>query len=116
MLQTGVTTELRAWEQCDPSLISEYWVNNEQMFAEKIEALKAKETIQAQSAQLVVAVAESFRTVLELHIPEEAPLEAKIIKLVMGVRDAKIEVARVQFELNMKITELELRSQPSTLP
>lgn len=59
-------------------------------------------------------VAEACRTVSELHIPEEAPLEAKIRKLAAGVRNAKIEVARVQFELNMKITELELKSQPST--
>jgi len=34
----------------------------------------------------------------ELHIPEEASLEAKIKKLVAGVCDAKAEMARVQFK------------------
>lgn len=51
-----------------------------------------------------------------MHIPKEAPLKAKIKKLVAGVRDARREVARVQFELNLKITKLEVGSQPSTLP
>ena len=39
-----------------------------------------------------------------------------IYKLIAGVCDAKVEVARVQFELNMKITELELKAQPLNLP
>lgn len=52
----------------------------------------------------------------ELHILEEAPPEAKIRKLAAGVCNAKTEVAQVQFELNMKITKLELKSQPSTPP
>lgn len=30
--------------------------------------------------------------------------------------DSKTEVAKVQFELNLKITELELKSYPSTPP
>jgi len=41
-------------------------------------------------------------------------LEAKIKKLVAGVHDAKIEVARFQFELNLKIIELEFKSHPMT--
>jgi len=43
----------------------------------------------------VAAVAEACRKVPELHIPEEAPLEAKIRKLFVGMWDAKEEVARV---------------------
>jgi len=43
-------------------------------------------------------------------------LEAKIIKLATGVYDAKEEVARVKFELKLKITKLELKSQPLTPP
>lgn len=61
-------------------------------------------------------VAEACKIVLELHIPKEVLLEAKIRKLAAGMGDAKVEVARVQFEMNMKITELELKSQPSTPP
>ena len=51
-------------------------------------------------------VAEACWTVPEFHIPEEASLEAKIRKLVSGMHDAKAKMAGVQFELNMKITEL----------
>jgi len=65
------------------------------MFTKKIEALKAKEMIQVQSAQLVVAVVEACKIVPELHIREEAPLKPKIRKLPAGVHDAKVEVARV---------------------
>lgn len=61
-------------------------------------------------------VAEACKIVSELHIEEEALLEAKINKITVGVCDAKTEVARVQLDLNMKITELELKSLPSTLP
>jgi len=52
----------------------------------------------------------------ELHIPEDAQPEAKIRKLAAGLREAKAEVGRVQFELNMKITELQLKFQPTTPP
>ena len=65
------------------------------MFTKKMKALKAKEMIQAQSTQLAAAVAEACRTVPELHIPDEAPLEAKIQKLDVGICDAKAEVDRV---------------------
>jgi len=51
----------------------------------------------------------------ELHILDDTPLEAMIKKLTMGVRDAKVEVARVHFVLNLKIIELELKLQTSTL-
>lgn len=59
-------------------------------------------------------VVEACKIVPELHILEEAPLGAKIKKLVVSVYDAKTEVAKVQFALNLKITELELKLQPST--
>ena len=39
---------------------------------------------------------------LELNIPEQVSLEAKIRKLVVSVHDVKIEVARVQFDLNLR--------------
>lgn len=61
-------------------------------------------------------VAKACRTVLELHIPEEVPVEAKIQKLVAGVCDVQNEMSKIQFELNLKIIELEFRAQPSTPP
>jgi len=65
------------------------------MFAEKAEALKERDTIKEQNTQLEAEVAKACRTMSELHIPEEAQLEAKIWKLVVGIPDAKEEVARV---------------------
>jgi len=39
-----------------------------------------------------------------MHILEEALMEAKIRKLAIGVDNAKIDLAKVQLELNLKIT------------
>lgn len=50
----------------------------------------------------------------ELHISEDAQPEAKIKKLAASVCEAKVEVGRVQFELNMKIIKLQLKLQPTT--
>ena len=61
-------------------------------------------------------VAEVCRIVSELHIPKEAMLEANIRKLVASIRNANVEAARVQFDLNIKFTKLELKSQSSTPP
>jgi len=55
-------------------------------------------------------VAEVCRKVHELHIPEEALLEANIRKLAACVCDAKTYVDKVQIELNLKIIELKLKS------
>jgi len=59
---------------------------------------------------MVVVFVEASKIVPELHIFEEAMLEAKIWKLAASIRDAKAEVETIQFELNMKIMELELKS------
>lgn len=101
---------MRAWEQHTLNLFSEYRVNNEKNFNKKTEALKAKEMIQAKSSQLEAMIAKACRTMPELNILEEAPLEAKIQKLAAGICDSKVEVASVQFELNMKIIEVDLNS------
>lgn len=42
-------------------------------------------------------VVEVCRTIQELHILEQAPMEAKIWKLAISVRDAWIEMDKVQF-------------------
>jgi len=41
-------------------------------------------------------------------------VDARIRKLLAGVRNARTKLANVKFELNLKITELELRAQPLT--
>ena len=52
----------------------------------------------------------------ELAIPEEEPVEVYLHKLAIGVCNTQMEMARVQLELNLQITELQLRAQPSTPP
>jgi len=74
------------------------------MFTEKTQALKERDTIQEKSSKLMAIVVEACIIVPELHIPKDAQLEAMIQKLVAGVYEAKVKVARVQFEINMKIT------------
>ena len=44
-LHKGVADELRTREQCTLNLISEYKVNKEQMFIEKVQGLKEKEAL-----------------------------------------------------------------------
>ena len=51
----------------------------------------------------------------ELAIPKEETVEVCIYKLATGVHDAQKKMARVQLELNLQITQLQLRAQPSTL-
>lgn len=78
------------------------------MFIENMQNLKEKEMMQAQSSQLESIAAEACRIVLELHILEDAQQEVKIIKLATSVSEAKAELGRVQFEFNMKITNIQL--------
>lgn len=61
-------------------------------------------------------VAEAWRVIRELDIHEDAPVDVRIQKLVVRVCEARTELAKVQFELKLKITKLELRAQPSTPP
>jgi len=60
------------------------------------------------------AVAEACRYVLELDIPDDEPVDVWIQKLTARVRNARIELAKVQFDLNLNIAELQLKAQPST--
>jgi len=57
---------------------------------------------------------EACKTVPELHILDDAQLEAKIRKLATDVREAKEKVRRVTFEFNLKIAKLQLKLQPTT--
>ena len=54
--------------------------------------------------------------VLEIHILEDAQLEAKIRKLAAGVCETGTQVGHITFEFNMKIAELQLKLQPTTPP
>lgn len=91
-------------------------VRKEDIFVEKMMVIGTWKKVHEKNECTVAVVAEACRTILELHILEEAPFQAKIQKLAIGLRDTRIEMAKVQFELNLKIGEIELRAQPSTPP
>ena len=76
-------------------MINEHKVNNEHIFIEKTTALEAWKKVQGWNKQFAVVLVEACRIFPELHIPEEASLDAKIRKLVAGVHDEKTEVAKV---------------------
>lgn len=60
----------------------------------------------AQNRNIVQVVDEAYKKVPELAIQAEEPVEVGIRKLAPRVREAKEEIAKVQLELNLQITEL----------
>ena len=61
-------------------------------------------------------VDDAFHNVLELAIPADILVEVRIHKLVVGVREAREEMTKVQLELNLQIVELWLKTHPSIPP
>jgi len=55
-------------------------------------------------------VAEACNFVLELEILDVEPVDVWIQKLAVGVCEARTKLAKVQFELNLKIVELYLKA------
>ena len=51
----------------------------------------------------------------EFAISVDEPVEVRVRKLTVGVRDAREKMDRVQLELNLQIAKLQLKDQPSTL-
>lgn len=86
---------MRVWEQHTLSVISEYKVKNEQLFIEKTSTIETWKKIQENNEHTAVVVEEVCRTVTKLHLPEEAPIEAKIQMLVVGVCDTQTKMAKV---------------------
>jgi len=111
-----VIAELRAREQCALHVISEQRVNNAQMATQKKFVIDLFKVITDKNECTAKVVPEACRSVPELGIPEDEPMDVRIRKLTAGVHEARTELEKVQFELNLKIVELELKAQPSTLP
>lgn len=97
-------------------MISEKKVSNAQMFIENNSTIDLLANIQEKNERTIIGVVEACKTVSELHIPKDAFFDTKIWKLTAGVHDTKTEMAKVQFELNLKIAELESKAQPLTPP
>lgn len=65
------------------------------MFVDKTSVINTWKKFQEKNERTAVVVTEACITILELHIPEEAPVEAKIWKLHAGVHNAKTELEKV---------------------
>jgi hypothetical protein len=65
---------------------------------------------------MVQILEEACQMVPKLAILIEAPAEARIQRLAVGVHEAREEMASVQLELNIQIAGLRLKVQPSTPP
>lgn len=52
----------------------------------------------------------------DLEIAEDLPVGIRIHKLASGFHEAKDEATKIQVALNLQITELQLKSHPSTPP
>jgi len=76
------------------------------MFAEKAQALKAKEEMETQSQSLVTMIEQAYKIVLELNIREDAKTSAKVRKLATTASASKNEVEMVNFYFQVNILEL----------
>lgn len=79
--------------------MSEKHINIEQLSLQRNEAVE-------QDKEIMQVVEEPCRMVLELEIQAEEPVEVRIRKLAIVVCDARVEITRVQLELNLQITKL----------
>lgn len=74
-------------------------------------SLQCNEVLE-QNKQIVQVLEEAFQMVSELAIQVEEPMEVCVRKLATGVSDTRVEMGRVQLELNLQITEPQLKTQP----
>lgn len=87
--------------------MSEEKVNLEQLRLQR-------DDLVAQNQGLEQAIGEACRSILELVVPTTLLTMEKIHQLATGVCKAQEEATKVHLELNLKITKLQLKVQPST--
>lgn len=68
----------------------------------------------SQNQQLVQVIDDACQSVQELPIPADIPTEAHIHRLAARVHEVQNEITKVKLELNLRITKLWLKVQPST--
>lgn len=106
-MQDGITIELRARESHALQVLSEKKINMEQL------SLQHDEVV-SQNQQLVHVIDEACQSFPELAVIADILVEAPLHRLAAGVREVREEMTKVQLELNLQITELWLKVQPST--
>ena len=90
-------------------MLSKQRINIEQL------SLQCDEVL-VQNQQLEQIVEEAFRRAPELEIAIDLLVGVRIHTLASGFHEAKEEVMRIQLELNLMITKLQLKAQPSMPP
>lgn len=81
-------------------------MNNAQLDVQKNYSIDLLKATTEKNEHMTKVMVEACRIVLELDIPKYALVDVRIQNLVVGVREARTELAKVQFELNLKITDL----------
>ena len=97
-------------------MINEVKTNNQQIFKEKVQALKGKEEITLRSQQLEATITNPCSELPELKIWAEETSVEKIHKLATAVKESKDEISRVRFKLQLHISKLQLNLQPTSPP
>jgi len=109
ILQDGITVELQTRESRALHVLNEQKINMEQL------SLQHNEVV-SHNWKMVEVLEEACQMVPKLAIPVDAPAEARIDRLVVGVCEAWEDMTKVQLELNLQMAESRLKAHPSTPP
>lgn len=63
----------------------------------------------AQSQQLEAVITQACNELPKLQIPAKAASVENIQKLVVAVKESKVEIGKVRFKLQLQISELQLK-------
>lgn len=102
-LQDGEIAQLWVREGCTLEVLSELKANLEQLSLQRNNLL-------AQNKGIEKEMEEAYSSILEFAMPMTIPTEEKIHKLAARVHKTQEESMKVQLELNLQITELQLKA------
>lgn len=77
-LQDNVIVEIWAQEQCALNVINDQKVKNAQIFVEETSVIDLLKKITDKNECTTIVVVEACQTILELNIPKDAPVDARI--------------------------------------
>jgi len=84
------------------------------LFEEKNKVVQDHDEVVVHSQQLEEAITKVWSELPELQIPTKVASVEKLQKLAATIKESKVEVGKVRFKLQMYITELQMRLQPTT--
>lgn len=86
ILQDSVIAKLQACEQRALQVISEQKINNAKMVVQRDFTIDLIKAITDKNERMTKVMAEACRSILELEIPNDEPVDVRIWKLVVDVR------------------------------